>query len=110
MQNIPSKNHDIRKMFTADDGYILMSSDYSQQEPKLMTQMCGDKKMLEAYQQGKDLYAQIASLAFDKPYEDCLEFYLDKNGKKTSETNKEGKARRSQAKSILLRNFISVEE
>lgn len=102
MQNIPSKNHDIRKMFTADEGYILMSSDYSQQEPKLMTQMCGDKKMLEAYQQGKDLYAQIASLAFDKPYEDCLEFYLDENGKKTSETNKEGKARRSQAKSILL--------
>ena len=115
LQNIPSKNHDIRKMFTADEGYILMSSDYSQQEPKLMTQMCGDPKMLEAYQQGKDLYAQIAALAFDKPYEDCLEFYLDENGKKTDKTNKEGKERRSQAKSILLgilygRGITSVAE
>lgn len=102
MQNIPSHNKDIRKMFTADEGYVLMSSDYSQQEPKVMTQMCGDKKMLQAYKEGKDLYAQIAALAFDKSYEDCLEFYLDENGNKTGETNKEGKERRTQAKSILL--------
>ena len=115
MQNIPSHNKDVRKMFVADDGYILMSSDYSQQEPKVMTQMCGDEKMLNAYKQGKDLYAEIASLAFDKPYEDCLEFYLDENGNKTGETNKEGKERRTQAKSILLgilygRGITSVAE
>ena len=89
-------------MFVADEGNVLMSSDYSQQEPKLMTQMCGDKKMLDAYKNGKDLYAEIASLVFDKPYEDCLEFYLDENGNKTDKTNKEGKERRTQAKSILL--------
>ena len=29
LQNIPSKNEDIRKMFVADDGCLLMSSDYS---------------------------------------------------------------------------------
>lgn len=115
MQNIPSHNKDIRKMFVADDGYVLMSSDYSQQEPKVMTQMCGDEKMLNAYKQGKDLYAEIASLAFDKPYEDCLEFYLDDKGNKTGKTNKEGKARRTQAKSILLgilygRGLASVAE
>ena len=28
MQNIPSHNTDIRKMFVADDDYALMSSDY----------------------------------------------------------------------------------
>ena len=115
MQSIPSHNKEIRKMFVADDGYVLMSSDYSQQEPKVMTQMCGDKKMLDAYKQGKDLYAEIAALAFDKPYEDCLEFYLDENGKKTDKTNKEGKERRTQAKSILLgilygRGIASVAE
>lgn len=32
LQNIPSHNKDIRKMFKATDGYVLMSSDYSQQE------------------------------------------------------------------------------
>lgn len=102
LQNIPSHNKDIRKMFVADEGYILMSSDYSQQEPKVMTQMCEDKKMLNAYKEGKDLYAEIASLAFNKTYEDCLEFYLDENGNKTDKVNKEGKERRTQAKSILL--------
>ena len=58
--------------------------------------MCGDPSMLEAYKNGKDLYASIASLAFNRSYEDCLEFRPD------GTTNKEGKERRSQAKSILL--------
>lgn len=96
MQNIPSHNHDIRKMFVASEGNVLLSSDYSQQEPKVMTVMCGDPEMIKAYQEGKDLYASIASLAFGKPYEDCLEFRPD------GTTNTEGKERRSSAKSILL--------
>ena len=96
LQNIPSHNKDIRKMFVASPGYVLMSSDYSQQEPKVMTQMCGDKKMLDAYRHGKDLYAQIAAIAFNTAYEECLEFRPD------GTTNKEGKERRSSAKSILL--------
>lgn len=102
LQNIPSHNKDIRQMFKATDGYVMMSADFSQQEPKCMTQMCGDKSMIEAYQHGKDLYASIASIAFNRPYEECLEFYLDENGNKTDKTNPEGKEYRSQAKSILL--------
>lgn len=96
LQNIPSHNKEIRKMFKATDGYVMMSSDYSQQEVKVMAQMCGDEKMLEAFRQGKDFYAQIASIAFNRNYEDCLEFNKD------GTTNKEGKERRTQAKSILL--------
>ena len=96
LQNIPSHNKDIRKMFVASDGYVLMSSDYSQQEPKVMTQMCGDPKMIKAYQEGKDLYAEIAALSFNTSYDNCLEFRPD------GTTNPEGKNRRSQAKSILL--------
>lgn len=96
LQNIPSHNKDIRKMFTASEGYVLMSSDYSQQEPKVMAQLCGDEKMLDAYRHGKDLYAEIASLSFNTTYDNCLEFRPD------GTTNTDGKARRSQAKSILL--------
>ena len=96
LQNIPSHNKDIRKMFVASDGYVLMSSDYSQQEPKVMTQMCEDPKMIKAYQEGKDLYAEIAALSFNTTYDNCLEFRPD------GTTNPEGKSRRSQAKSILL--------
>lgn len=96
MQNIPSHNKDIRKMFKATDGYVMLSSDFSQQEVKGMAQMCGDETMAEAFRQGKDFYAQIASVAFNYPYEDCLEFRPD------GTTNPDGKERRSQAKSILL--------
>lgn len=96
MQNIPSHNKEIRQMFKATDGYVLMSADYSQQEPKVMTMMCQDPKMIKAYQEGKDLYAEIASLSFNTTYENCLEFRPD------GTTNSDGKNRRSQAKSILL--------
>ena len=96
LQNIPSHNHDIRKMFVASPGYIMLGADFSQQEPRCMAAMCGDPIMIQAYKDGKDLYAQIASLSFNKPYEECLEFRPD------GTTNPEGKARRSSAKTILL--------
>ena len=51
---------------------------------------------------GKDLYATMASEIYKMPYADCMEFYLDENGKKTDKTNPEGKKRRSATKSILL--------
>ncbi len=96
LQNIPSHNKDIRPMFKATDGYVFLSADYSQQEVKGMAQMCGDEGMIEAFRQGKDFYAEIASVAFGYPYEECLEFRPD------GTTNPAGKERRAQAKSILL--------
>lgn len=96
LQNIPSHNTDIRKLFIADEGCVLLSSDFSQQEPRAMAAMSGDPGMIQAYIDGKDLYAQIASASFGVPYEECLEFRPD------GSTNKEGKERRTQAKSILL--------
>ena len=99
MQNIPSHNKDIRKMFVASPGYVLLSSDFSQQEPKCLAALCrkqGDSQMYDTFMAGRDLYSEIASKAFNKSYEDCREFRED------GTTNKEGKERRTQAKSILL--------
>jgi DNA polymerase I len=99
LQNIPSHNKDIRKMFKATDGYVMMSSDYSQQEPKCLASLCmqhGDSQMYDAFMQGKDLYVEIASKAFNLPYDECKEFRAD------GTVNKAGKERRSQAKTILL--------
>lgn len=99
MQNIPSHNKDIRKMFVADEGYLLMSSDFSQQEPKCLAALCkraGDTQMYDTFMAGKDIYAEIASRSFHKPYEECLEFRPDRT------VNPEGKERRSRAKVILL--------
>ena len=96
LQNIPSHNKDIRPMFVASEGCVMLSSDFSQQEPRCMAAMCGDETMLQAYRNDKDLYASIASLAFNTTYENCLEFNPD------GTTNKPGKERRTSAKSILL--------
>ena len=82
--------------------YVLLSSDYSQQEPKILAYKSGDPKMIDAFQHNRDIYATIAALSFNRPYEDCLEFYVDENGKKTDQVNREGKERRTSAKSIVL--------
>lgn len=97
LQNIPSHAVDIRHMFRATPGYVMLGSDFSQQEPKL-TAFVGDiKEMCEGFAHGKDAYALIASVSFNTPYEKCLEFHPD-----THEYQPDGKARRSEAKSILL--------
>lgn len=104
LQQIPSRGEskELRRIFGATPGYILMSSDFSQQEPRTLASLANDQKMIEAYKTGKDLYATMASDIYKMPYADCMEFYLDENGKKTDKTNPEGKKRRSATKSILL--------
>lgn len=96
-QNIPSHATDIRHMFRATPGYVMFSSDYSQQEPKLLAYVSHSKTMCEAFQNNLDIYATIAAVAFHKTYEECLEFHPE-----TGEYQPDGKERRSQAKSIVL--------
>jgi len=96
MQNIPSHNNEIRKMFRASDGYVLLSSDYSAQEPRITAHISKDEKMIKAYRDGKDLYVEIASIAYNLPYDECKEFRAD--GTK----NPKGKERRTAAKAIVL--------
>jgi len=97
MQNIPSHATDIRHMFRATPGYVMLSSDYSAQEPRLTAFVSKDPKMIQAFKEDKDVYASIASTAFNVPYEKCLEFHPE-----THEYQPDGKARRNEAKTILL--------
>ena len=81
-------------------------------EPRLTAHYSQDENMINAYKEGKDLYAVIASMSFDRKYEDCLEFYPEGTeiiyeGKKVitghkTHVNKEGKQYRTFAKNILL--------
>lgn len=95
-QNIPSHEKRIRLLFKAKDGYRIIGSDYSGQEVRLTAFYSQDPNMIQAYKDGKDLYAIIASLCFNKTYEECLQTYPD------GTIYEEGKARRSDAKSVLL--------
>ena len=97
LQTIPSHNKEIRMLYKASEGHVIVGSDFSAQEPRLTAFMSQDDAMLQAYKDGKDLYAVIASMSFGKPYEECLEFNPITGAKQV-----EGKERRSQAKSILL--------
>lgn len=96
MQNIPSHNKEIRKMFRGEPGYVLISSDFSQQEPRTLAHMSGDENLIQAYIDGKDIYAWIAEKIYNVPYDECKEFRPD--GTK----NPEGKKRRDSVKSIIL--------
>lgn len=96
LQNIPSQNKDIRKMFVADKGYVFIGSDYSQQEPRILAHMSGDTELQKAYKENKDIYAWVASLVYKIPYEECLEVRPD--GTK----NPEAKQRRNILKAIVL--------
>ena len=108
LQNIPSKaiklsdgtkidaGHDIRQMFIAGEGQVIVGGDFSQQEPRCLAHMSGDEHMIGAYLEGKDLYGTIASKIYKMPYEECLEFRPD------GSVNPEGKARRTSVKPVLL--------
>lgn len=49
---------------------------------------------------GKDFYSYIASIIYNKPYEDCLEFY--ENSTKFENFNKDGKELRMLVKQMLI--------
>lgn len=83
-------------MFYAGKDRVLVSCDFSRQEPCLLASTCKDPKLIEAFHSGLDVYSQIASMIYNVPYEDCLEHYPD------GTTNKEGKERRSTSKKIVL--------
>lgn len=96
LQNIPSKEKRIRKIFKARDGSKLVGGDFSQIEPRVLAFLSGDESMINAYREGKDLYAIMGSQVYQLPYEDCREFYPD------GTVNAEGKHRRTTMKSVLL--------
>lgn len=98
MQNIPARGEgkEIRLIFTARKGFVLVGSDYSQQEPRILAEASEDQNLINAYLQGKDLYMTMAAAVYHNNYEDNAEFFP--NGKK----NPEGYKRRNSVKEILL--------
>lgn len=90
LQNIPSKNGDIRPMFVPKEGYVFVGSDYNSQEPRLLADVSGDQILIQSFLDNRDMYSTLASMAYNLPYEEC-----------TKDT-KEGKVRRNHGKVLLL--------
>lgn len=87
-------------MFVAPEGSYFVSGDFSQQEVRVLAYVSGDENMKQAYAENKDIYAQIGSLVYKVPYEDCKEFRPD------GSVNPEGKKRRTSMKSVVLGQHI----
>ncbi|MBR8834451.1 MAG: bifunctional 3'-5' exonuclease/DNA polymerase [Stigonema ocellatum SAG 48.90 = DSM 106950] len=66
LQNIP-RDKAIRSCFVASPGYKIIKADYSQIELRITAFLSGDRRMLKAYQQGRDLHTLTASLITGKP-------------------------------------------
>ena len=72
LQNIPirtDEGRELRKLFTAKEGNVLVDADYSQIELRLLAHFSGCKELIQAYCEGKDIHATTASQVFEVPLE-----------------------------------------
>lgn len=67
MQNIPIRDtREFRECFIARPGYKLIDVDYSQQEIGIAAYISKDKKLLDIFNSGKDIYIQMAKVMYGK--------------------------------------------
>ena len=67
LQNIPIRTEEgrrIRQAFVARPGYRIVAADYSQIELRIMAHLSGDKGLLEAFAEGRDIHAATAAEVF----------------------------------------------
>ena len=74
LQNIPvrtEEGREIRKAFVAgEEGWVMMSADYSQIELRLMAHLSGDAHLVDAFRHGLDVHAATAAKIFRIPLEE----------------------------------------
>ena len=67
LQNIPTRTElgsQLRRMFTAPEGCVLVDADYSQIELRLLAHIAGDTEMQAAFRSGEDFHTVTASRVF----------------------------------------------
>ena len=73
LQNIPVRTElgrEIRKAFVASPGNILLSSDYSQIELRILAHVTGDANLTSAFENGEDIHRATACTLFGVSAED----------------------------------------
>lgn len=68
LQNLP---YSARKIVVAPEGKIIIGSDYSQIEPRLLAHMSGDNELMRPYVEGTDLYSTLAANVFKVDISEC---------------------------------------
>jgi DNA polymerase-1 len=70
LQNIPIRTPEgrkIRQAFIAPEGYTMVAADYSQIELRIMAHLSGDKGLLDAFANGRDIHKSTAAEVFSVP-------------------------------------------
>ena len=70
MQNIPTRTElgrELRKMFVAKEGCMLVDADYSQIELRILANVAHDEAMISAFKNNEDIHAVTASQIFGVP-------------------------------------------
>ncbi len=70
LQNIPIRTElgrEIRKAFIADEGNVLLATDYSQVELRILAHITQDESLIETFRRGADIHRATASKIFNVP-------------------------------------------
>ena len=73
LQNIPTRTElgsELRRMFVAGPGQVLVDADYSQIELRLLAHISGDQAMVDAFRSGEDFHTVTAAHVFSVPVEE----------------------------------------
>lgn len=72
LQNIPIRmelGRLIRKVFVPEEGCVFLDADYSQIELRVLAHCSGDERLIQAYQEEKDIHRITASQVFHIPFD-----------------------------------------
>lgn len=76
LQNIPVRmelGRLIRKVFIPQEDYVFVDADYSQIELRVLAHCSGDKALINAYVEAKDIHRITASQVFHIPFDEVTE-------------------------------------
>lgn len=118
LQQIPKKreqedeDEDIRRCFVAPTGSVLIKSDLSNIELRILAEVAHDETMLRFFAEGRDLHAETAKLMFRLPPETDTKHHLYQGVivREIAKTINYGLSYGMGAQSLARRVNVSVEE
>lgn len=73
LQNLPSRGQNanrLKKSIRAPEGYVIIDSDSSQIEARVLAWLAEQNDLVEAFEKGEDVYKIMASAIYSKPVEE----------------------------------------
>ncbi len=68
--NVQNQPQEARPMFLPDKGKVLIGADFKAQEIRCVAYLSGEPVLIEAFRHNRDPYAMMASVYYDKPWEE----------------------------------------